>query len=72
MKEIIQSNLATAFPEADIQLEGDGCQLTVILHSDQLAQQSRVAQHRAVFKAIGSEVGYEIHALSIQVHPQTA
>lgn len=69
MNDAIHSLLQKAMPEAQIELEGDGCHFKVIIHSDELASMPRIAQHRKVYQAIGDDVGRSIHALSIEVHP---
>ena len=72
MTDWVKQQLSDAFPEASIHLEGDGCHFKVVLYSDELASLPKVRQHRAVYKAIGDDVGKSIHALSIEVYPQQA
>ncbi len=69
MVDWVKTNLVSAFPEADVVLEGEGCHLKVIIFSDSLEAMPKIKQHREVYKAIGNEVGQSIHALSIEVKP---
>ena len=77
MKEWIEATLAQAFAGAQISVidtTGGGDHFEVEVAALQFVGQSMIAQHRAVYAALGERVGYEIHALGLKTRPlaQTA
>jgi len=66
--EEITARIKTALPDADIVLEdlaGDNDHWKVTVTSGAFAGQSRVAQHRLVNAAFGSDLGTTLHALAV-------
>ena len=61
--------LKTAFLDADIEvidLAGDNDHYEVRIASSQFASLPMLAQHKAVYAALGEKVGGQIHALSVK------
>jgi stress-induced morphogen len=66
--EEITSRIKAAIPDAEIKLEdlaGDNDHWKVTVTSAQFAGLTRVAQHRMVNAAFGSELGTTLHALAV-------
>lgn len=64
----ITRRIASALPDADIQLEdlaGDNDHWKVTVTSSAFAGLSRVAQHRLVNAAFGTDLGTTLHALAV-------
>ncbi len=63
----LQQLLETAFPDAEIEVRSeDGVHFAARIVDSRFAGQSRVARHQAVYAALGTRIGGEIHALSLQ------
>ena len=63
IKQLIESsiNSCTAIIEGD-----DGTHFQGVIVSEEFVGKSMVQQHQLVYKALGSKMGNEIHALSMQ------
>lgn len=65
-KSTIQEQLQAAFPEAHIVVSGDdGAHFHALVISAQFIGKTRIQQHKMVYQALGQQVGYDIHALSL-------
>ena len=54
-------------PGSYVEVEGeDGTHFSAIIVSDEFAGKSMVQQHQVVYKTLGTKMGNEIHALSMQ------
>lgn len=72
MQQWMEATLAQAFPGAQIVVTdttGGGDHFEVDIAAPQFAGKSMIAQHRAVYAALGERVGYEIHALGLKTRP---
>ncbi len=64
--ETIRARLAAAFPDAQIEVvSDDNVHFAARVVSAAFAGKSRVAQHQMVYRAVGPELGHEIHALTL-------
>ena len=66
--EEITARIKAALPDADIKLEdlaGDNDHWKVTVSSSAFAGLNRVAQHRLVNAAFGSDLGTTLHALAV-------
>ena len=66
--EEIKTRIQTAIPDADITLEdlaGDNDHWKVTVASSSFAGLNRVAQHRLVNAAFGTDLGTTLHALAV-------
>lgn len=66
--ETIEAMIRTAIPDASVtitDLRGDGDHYAAHVVSASFAGQSRVAQHKAVYAALGGRMGGELHALKL-------
>ena len=64
----LEARLTAAFPDADItltDLAGDNDHWAAHVVSPSFAGMTRVARHRAVYAAIGDDMGGELHALQL-------
>ena len=64
----IKDLIEKAMPSAIVEVEGDGTHFDVIIASEEFVGRTMVQQHRLIYKALGSNVGNDIHALSIQTY----
>ena len=67
--EILQAELAQAFPDAEIVIEdlaGDGDHYRARIVSRAFAGLPRVRQHQLVYAALKGKVGGELHALALE------
>lgn len=63
----LQQLLEQAFPDAQIEVRSeDGVHFAARLVDASFADRPRVARHQAVYAALGTRMGGEIHALSLQ------
>lgn len=63
IKELIESSISGS----QAMIEGDdGTHFQGIIVSEEFAGKSMVQQHQLVYKALGTKMGNEIHALSMQ------
>lgn len=64
----LRAMIATAFPDAEVvitDLAGDGDHYAAHVVSESFRGQTRVAQHKAVYAALGGRMGGELHALQL-------
>ena len=64
----IESLIRAAFPDAQItidDLRGDGDHYAATVSSEAFRGMSRVAQHKAVYAALGGRMGGTLHALQL-------
>lgn len=64
----LQAMIAAAFPDAEVtirDLAGDGDHYAAHVVSESFRGLSRVAQHKAVYAALGGRMGGELHALQL-------
>ena len=64
----IESLIRTAIPDATVtitDLAGDGDHYAAHIVSASFAGRPRIAQHKAVFAALGGRMGGELHALQL-------
>ena len=67
--ENIKSCLAMHFSDGEVHVSGDdGRHFQVVVISDDFVGKNRVQQHQAVYKALGDQVGKDIHAVSISTY----
>ena len=64
----IEAMIRAALPDAEVaitDLAGDGNHYAARVSSPSFAGQSRVAQHKLVYDALGGRMGGELHALQL-------
>jgi stress-induced morphogen len=64
----LQAMIAAAFPDAEVtitDLAGDGDHYAAHVVSASFRGMTRVAQHKAVYAALGGRMGGELHALQL-------
>ncbi len=64
----IEAMILAALPDAEVaitDLAGDGNHYAARVSSPSFAGQSRVAQHKLVYDALGGRMGGELHALQL-------
>ena len=67
--EEIESRIKAKIADAEITLtalSGDGEKYQVLVRSSEFSGKNMVAQHRAVYDAIGEDMGTTLHALSVK------
>jgi acid stress-induced BolA-like protein IbaG/YrbA len=64
--EMISGWLQQAFPEAKINVEGDGRHFEAHIVANDFAGKNTLARHRMVYEALGDKMDQAIHALSIK------
>ncbi|MDC0948056.1 BolA/IbaG family iron-sulfur metabolism protein [Gammaproteobacteria bacterium] len=52
--------------DAEVEIEGDGQHFFATIVSPEFTGKSRIQRHQLVYRALGSRVGNEIHALSMK------
>lgn len=63
IKQLIESDI----PDCQVYIEGDdGVHFQAIIVAEEFAGKSTIQQHQRVYKALGSKMGNEIHALSMK------
>jgi stress-induced morphogen len=65
----IQQLIQVAIPDAILKIDdlaGDGDHYAVHVTSASFAAKTRIQQHQMVYQALGTRVGKQLHALSIQ------
>ena len=62
VKQLIEVGLACAH----LEVSGDGSHFEAVIVSSAFDGKSRVARHQIVNRALGSQMGNEIHALSMK------
>jgi stress-induced morphogen len=71
---LIEEKIKSAFPDAKVvmvDLAGDGDHWAARVTSEAFRGKSRIAQHKLVYAAIGSQLGGELHALALQTFVPT-
>ncbi len=66
--EQIEDMIATAIPDATVEitdLAGDGDHYAARVVAESFRGTSRVAQHKAVYQALGGRMGGTLHALQL-------
>jgi stress-induced morphogen len=66
--EAIEALIRAAIPDAEVtitDLAGDGDHYAAHVTSRSFAGKPRIAQHKAVFAALGERMGGELHALQL-------
>lgn len=61
--------IKTALPDATIEIEdtvGDSDHYAITVKDPSFKNASRIQQHQTVYKALGTKMGNELHALSIK------
>ena len=64
----IRALILEALPEADIEIDdlaGDGNHYHAKIVAAEFTGKSRVQQHQLVYRALGSRMGNELHALAL-------
>lgn len=64
----LRAMIAAAFPDADVaitDLAGDNDHYAAHVISESFRGMTRVAQHKAVYAALGGRMGGELHALQL-------
>lgn len=64
----IEAMIIAAFPDAAVtitDLAGDGDHYAAHVISESFRGKSRIAQHKAVYAALGGRMGNELHALQL-------
>lgn len=64
----IEAMIIAAFPDAEVtitDLAGDGDHYAAHVTSEFFRGKSRIAQHKAVYAALGGRMGNELHALQL-------
>jgi acid stress-induced BolA-like protein IbaG/YrbA len=65
----IQTLILSGLPGAKVLVESeDNTHFTALVLADQFAGKRTLQRHQLVYAALGSKMGNEIHALSIQAH----
>jgi len=63
---VIQARIQAAIPDAIVEVvSDDNVHFTALVVSSAFEGKRRVAQHQLVYRAIGPELGNEIHALQL-------
>ena len=65
----IETRIKSALPDATVELEdlaGDNDHWQVTVISSAFEGQSRVAQHKMVYAALGEDMGTTLHALAVK------
>jgi acid stress-induced BolA-like protein IbaG/YrbA len=63
--EDLKSRIEAAFPDARVEVDGDGRHFFATIHSERFRGLTRIAQHRLVYDVFEGELGGSIHALSL-------
>jgi acid stress-induced BolA-like protein IbaG/YrbA len=65
----VQALIAAGLPDAMVKvLSDDGTHFEAIVVSEQFVGKRTLQRHQLIYAALGSKMGNEIHALSIQSH----
>jgi stress-induced morphogen len=70
-KDVLLNLVKTNFPNAEIELldlAGDNNHYELRIADDSFEGLSKVKQHQAVYNALGSIVGNELHALALKTN----
>ena len=65
----LETLIASAFPEARVQVTGDGRHFEAVIVSEDFQGKSLIQQHRLVYQALGEQFATEaVHALSLKTY----
>ena len=64
--EYVRELIAAGLDCAHLEVSGDGSHFEAVIVSAAFAGKSRVARHQLVNRALGAQMGNEIHALSMK------
>jgi len=64
--EYVHELIAQGIACAHLEVSGDGAHFEALIVSEAFTGKSRVARHQMVNRALGSQMGNEIHALSMK------
>jgi acid stress-induced BolA-like protein IbaG/YrbA len=64
--EYVRALIAQGISCTHLEVDGDGAHFEAVIVSDSFAGKSRVARHQMVNRALGAQMGNEIHALSMK------
>ena len=64
--EDLKERIEAAFPDAEVDVSGDGQHFRAEVVSDRFEGLTRIQQHQLVHDVFGTELGGAIHALSIK------
>jgi len=64
--EYVRDLIAQGIACDHLEVDGDGAHFEAVIVSQLFAGKSRVARHQLVNRALGSQMGNEIHALSMK------
>lgn len=71
--ETVKTLIERALGEAEVRVEGDGCNLSATVISPAFSGMSRLQQHRLVMDAVRELLASgELHALSLSTHTPEA
>ncbi|HVY22986.1 MAG TPA: BolA/IbaG family iron-sulfur metabolism protein [Steroidobacteraceae bacterium] len=63
----IEQLIKTALPEAQVKVQsGDNTHFSALIVSDAFTGKRTLQRHQLVYAALGSRMGHEIHALTMQ------
>ncbi len=68
----IKRRICESLPDAQVEitdLAGDGNHYKAVVRSAVFAGKNRVAQHKLVYNAIGTDMGTTLHALALETKP---
>ena len=64
--EQIKQFIEAGLPCEHVEVSGDGHHFEAVIVSAEFRGKNKVQQHQLVYRALGSRMGEEIHALSMQ------
>lgn len=68
MQEKVHNLLKEKFPNAQIELSGDGCHFTLDMTADEFEGKSRIERSRMVYQILGSLIDAgDLHALQMNL-----
>lgn len=68
--EEIQTWIEQGLPGAEVRVTGDGHHFDAIVVYPAFAGKNMLEQHRMVYQTLGTKMGREIHALSLQTRAE--
>lgn len=65
--------IETAFPDSQVEPDGESCSFTLLIRSDELAAQSPVKRQQAIYRVINPWIADgRVHAVSMKFFSQAA
>ena len=65
----LQALIESAFPNSEIEVDGDGYNHRITIISDQFQQQNRVQRQQLVYQALGEAIrSGQLHALQMKTY----